>query len=229
MVDAIYTVEKECVICHNKFNVTKVRTRLVMIKQDSDFCTYYKEVNPYYYTIWVCPHCGYAARDTAFTELPSVLGEKVAAFLDGKDIRVDFSGQRTREQAIATYKLALYYADMIDVQPSKLAGMYLRLGWLYREGGQTDEEQLALSKAAEYYDLALSKERFPIDNLSEIGLSYLIGELFRRTGKIEQALLYLGKAVANNQAKMEPRIFKLAREAWHEARKAKEEGVVLSQ
>ncbi len=224
MVDAMYTVEKECVICRNKFNVTKVRSRLNMIKQESDFCTYYKEVNPYYYTIWVCPHCGYAARDSDYSEMPPAHSEVINTFLEGKDVRVDLCGQRTREQAITSYKLAIYYADMTGSKSSKLAGMYLRLGWLYREGGQADEEQMALSKAADYYDLALCKERLPVDNLSEVGLTYLIGELFRRTGKLEQALLYLGKAVSNKQARMEPRILAMARDAWHDARQARDQG-----
>jgi hypothetical protein len=46
MADILYTAEKTCVICDKQFTVTKVRNRLSMVKQDSDFCTYYKEVNP---------------------------------------------------------------------------------------------------------------------------------------------------------------------------------------
>jgi hypothetical protein len=104
-----------------------------------------------------------------------------------------------------------------------MGGLYLRLGWLYRESEQVNEEVVALTKAAEYYDRALANEHLPIGNMSEITLTYLIGELFRRTGQLEKCLLYLNKVVSSQRAKLEPHILKLARESWHEAREARDQ------
>ena len=78
-----------------------------------------------------------------------------------------------------------------------------------------------LRKAIEAYKAAFLKEKMPIGNLSEVTLTYLIGELLRRVGETEEALSYLGRVVSNPQAKNEKRILDLAREAWHEARDAK--------
>jgi uncharacterized protein len=222
MADALYEAERTCKVCENKFNVTKVRSRLITEKQDSDFCMHYRDVNPYYYSVWVCPNCGYAAQEAEFGEISSTAVELVKKFLAGREVSVDFSGIRTREQAIATYKLAIFFAGLTKLKNSKLAGLYLRLGWLYREGEQAEEEQLALAKAAELYDAAMAKERFPIDGMSELNLLYLVGELLRRTGKAEQSLLYFNKVVSNPQAKFEKRLMDMARDAWHEAREERD-------
>ncbi|MDT8903561.1 DUF2225 domain-containing protein [Anaeroselena agilis] len=222
MADILYTVEKACVMCDKRFSVTKVRNRLSMLKQDSDFCTYYKEVNPYYYSVWVCPHCGYAAQDTYFEEQPAKMAA-VKTFLSGRDVKVNFSGERTRQEAVTTYKLAIFFADMAGTLPSRQAGLYLKLAWLYREGGLPDEEKTMLDQAREHYELAFLKERLPIGNMSQLTLEYLIGELLRRTGRLPEALNYLGKVVGNPQAKNEKRVLELAREAWTLAREARKE------
>ncbi len=222
MADIYYTAEKTCVICDKKFSVTRVRNRLSMLKQDSDFCTHYKEANPYYYAVWVCPHCGYAAQDTYFEE-PFAKVATIKNFLTGRDVKVNFGGQRTRQDAINTYKLAIFFADMADTLPSRQASLYLKLAWLYREGGLPDEESVMLDQAREYYEKAFLKEKIPIGNMSQVTLEYLIGELLRRTGRLSDALHYLGKVVGSPQAKNEKRILEMAREAWSLARSAQKE------
>lgn len=223
MAEPTYSVEKECPICQQKFNATRTRGRQVMVKQDSDFCNYFQGINPYYYTVWVCSHCGYAAADSHFDELSVAAKDKIAKFLAGRKVNVNYGGERTREQAIATYKLAVFFAELIVLPASRLAELYLKLGWLYREGENTEEEKTALAIACEYYEQALMRERLPIGSLSEAAVTYLIGELARRTGQYDKALLYLGKVVGSPSAKLEPRVTSLARDAWHEARAARKQ------
>ncbi|MCX7779932.1 MAG: DUF2225 domain-containing protein [Negativicutes bacterium] len=218
MSELLYTVDKECPLCQATFPVTKVRSKLQMIKQDGDFCTYYKELNPNYYVVWVCPHCGYAAQDTYFYELSPAAEMKLKQFLHGREVNLNLSGVRTREQGMAAFKLAIFYAEMIAAPPSRLAGLYLKLAWLYREAEQAEEEKILLNKARANYEQATLKERFPIGNMTEITVDYLIGELYRRTGNYDQALSYLGKVVSNPRAKLERRILDMAKEAWHDAR-----------
>jgi hypothetical protein len=112
---------------------------------------------------------------------------------------------------------------MAGVLPSRLAGLYLKLAWLYREGGLPDEEEAMLDQARQQYEKAFLKERTPIGNMSQLTLEYLIGELLRRTGRLPDALNYLGKVVGNPQAKNEKRILEMAREAWTLARDARKE------
>ena len=223
MAEHLYSIEKECAVCEEKFPVTCVRSRLSLIKQDGDFCAYYKGINPYYYTVWVCPHCGYAARDTDFPTILPAMVAKMKNFLAQRDVRVNLSGDRTREQAIVSYQLAIFYGGMLAVPASKLAGLYLRLGWLYREGEMVEEENKVLIKACELYEEALAKERMPIGNMSELAVMYLVGELLRRAGENEKAMLYLSRVVSSPLAKIEKRIGDLARDAWQEMRAARKQ------
>lgn len=68
MADAslVFTVEKKCPLCGENTRVTKTKSRLIVIKTDWDFCTHYRDFNPYYYVPWVCEKCGYAADEKAF-------------------------------------------------------------------------------------------------------------------------------------------------------------------
>lgn len=222
MADVFYTVEKECRLCGGKFSTTKVRNSLKMLRQDTDFCTYYQDVNPYYYAVWVCPHCGYAAQDVYFEQtLPTAAADTLRKFLKERQVNVNFGGSRNRDQAIATYKLAIFYAEMIVTLPSRLAGLWIKLAWLFREGEQREEEQLALAKALQYYEKASLKEQLPIGGLTEITLQYLMGELLRRTGKLDDAITYLGRLISDPRARSERRIVELARKCWHLAKEEK--------
>lgn len=225
MTSALYSVEKNCGICGEPFMVTKVRSRLIKIKQDTDFCCYYKGINPYYYTVWVCPHCGYAAQDTAFDKLSAGAAGKIKDFLAKRKVNLHLDGTRTREQAVDAYKLAIFYEELSNAAASKVGGLYLRLAWLYREGQQREEEMLALKKAVEFYDQALSRERLPIGAMSEITLTFLVGELYRRTGEVNKSLQYFSKVVSSPQAKLERRILTMARDAWQQAREEREPAV----
>lgn len=220
MADLLYEVDKNCPVCANTFKVTKVRSRLVMKKQDTDFCTYYQEVNPYYYLIWVCPHCGFAAQEKDFEQS---VHASVKKFLSGRKVNIDFSGTRTVEQAINAYKLAIFYGEMAGTQNSKLAGLYLRLGWLYRESARETEEKAALQRAIDNYEKSMDYERFPIGGMSEVSMNYLLGELYRRVDKIDVALSYYNRVVSSPMAKSERRILDMARNAWQDARDLKKQ------
>lgn len=222
MAEYTYEVDKECSLCGKSFTVTKMKSRLIKIKQDTDFCTYYKDINPYYYSIWVCPHCGYAAQDAHFDELSPAAREKLTEFLTDRQVNVNFCGERTYEQAAATYKLALFYNEMLGTADSRLGGLYLKLAWVNREAGETEPEQAALLKAVAHYEQALSRERLPAGNMTETTLTYLVGDLFRRTGDADQAVRYLNKIVSSQQAKLAERnIYNLARQVWQEIRESK--------
>ena len=223
MLEALFSVEKNCPICQETFQVTRVRSRLVMMKQDSDFCSYYKDINPYYYKIWMCPHCGYAAQDNYFEEILPAAAERIQGFFADRNIRIDLSGTRSREQGIVSHQLAIVCAELAAVPASRLAGLHMRLGWLYREAKEVEQEQATLLKAVDYYGHALDNENMPVGPMTELTITYLIGDLLRRTGQNERALLYLNKVVSSPKARQEKRIADLARDAWQEVRAQRRE------
>jgi uncharacterized protein (DUF2225 family) len=221
--DITYTVDKNCPLCKGGFTATKVRSKLRMVRQDTDFNTIYEQLNPLYYAVWFCPHCGYAAAETNFTEIQEKQADKLKTFLSGCKVQVDFTGSRSREQAILLYKLAIFYSELIAAKTSRLGGLYLRLGWLYREADDGEMEKMALEKALENYETAAYKETFPIGNMNEITMDYLVAQLKFRTGKLEEAAACFSRIIANPQAKSEKRISEMARDAWNDIKAKRKE------
>lgn len=217
-----YSVERDCPICGEKMQVTKTRSRLIKVKQDSDFCVHYKDFNPYYYDIWVCSNCGYASDEKHFGTLREKEKVKISEFLKDRKVKIQYNEVRTREEAINAFKLAIYFADLIEAPSSRMAGLYLKLSWLYRESGEEEKEQEVLKRALEAYDKALTTERFPIGSMTDTMVTYLIGELYRRTGNKEKAVQYLSRVIGDQRSRMEPAIYNLARDLWQDMRKEEE-------
>ena len=220
-VDPLYQVEKTCPVCEQNFKLTRLRGQVVPASTDADFCTHYRDLNPYYYAVWACSQCGFAAQEERFFTFNEPARDKLKKFLTGRKVNLDLSGPRTWEQAVTAHKLAIFYAGMVLLPASHIASMELRLAWLYREKNMEAEEKEMLEHSVGNYQKAFMREQMPIGNLTEVTLMYLIGELLRRIGRFEEALTYLSKVVGNPQAKNEKRILDLAREAWQVTRDAK--------
>ena len=221
MADPLYQVEKTCPICEKTFKLTQTRGQALSVSTDTDFCTRFADLNPYYYTIWVCPHCGFAAHEERFITLLEGARLKMKEFLEGRKVNLDLSGSRTWDQAVTSYKLAIFYAGMVSLPASHIASLELRLAWLYREKEMVDEEMEMMKRAVKDYEAAFMREQTPIGNLTEITLTYLIGELNRRLGNYDESLSYLSRVVSNPQAKNEKRILEMARDAWQQVRDLK--------
>lgn len=214
MAEPFFQVEKTCPICERDFKLTKMRGEGIAVSTDTDFCTHFKGLNPYYYVIWVCPHCGFAAHEERFFSLQEGARQKLQDFLTGRQVNLDLSGPRTWEQAVTAHKLAIYYAGMVGLPASHIASLELRLAWLFREKGMADAETEMIYRAAKDYEAAFMREETPIGNLTELMLLYIVGELLRRSGHYDEALRYLSRVVGNPAAKKEKRVLELAREAW---------------
>jgi len=214
MSDVLYEKEVKCPICNNNFSSKKLRmSACVVDKRDEDFCVYYKNYNPMYYEIFVCPHCGYAASENSFDSLTSVELNKIKEMLSGKTVTRSFCNERNISDAIDSFKLALFIANSRDSKKSIVAGICLKLAWLYRE--QQDEKEIGFLKySLENYSIAYDKEEMPIGNLDEISMQYLLGELSRRLKNFKDSVFWFNKAVNNPQRVTNPRIEKLAREQW---------------
>ena len=53
-----------------------------------------------------------------------------------------------------------------------------------------------------------------LGNLSEGGITYLLGELYRQTGNMRQAVEFFQKVVNDKELDTEPKYIKLARFQW---------------
>ena len=146
--DYLYVVKKPCPICGQETRATKVRSRLITETVDNDLCTHYKDINPYYYRIWLCEHCGYAEDERHFLNGVAPREKRdIQEFLAEHKSDIEFKEQRTRDDAIKALKLAIFYTKFTKETFAHKAGLNLTLAWLYREAGDKENEEKFLTEA----------------------------------------------------------------------------------
>ena len=214
MNDSLYSKKVTCPICGKQFSSMKAKVNSCKVeKKDEDFCTHYVDLNPMYYDIFVCPFCAYSAAETSFGQINEVEVNILKNAFSGRMVGRSFCTQRSLEDAIAACEVAIYTAELRKAKASVLAGLCLKLAWYYRFA-EDKQEEVFLKYALQNYLEAFDKEELPIGNLNEISMLYLLGELSRRIGKHNDAIVWFGKAVASPERGENPKIEKLAREQW---------------
>lgn len=214
MDNALYSKKVICPICGKNFSSLKAKVNSCKIaSKDEDFCIHYVDINPMYYEFFVCPFCGYAASENSFRELSDTEIKLLKAAFSGRTVGRSFCTERSLIDAIATCKLAIHTAESRKAKASTLAGLCLKLAWLYRFASDKQEE-VFLKYALDNYLEAFDKEGLPIGNLSEVSVLYLLGELSRRLGMYNEAIAWFEKAVSSPDRLNNPRIERQVREQW---------------
>lgn len=221
----LYDKTLECNVCHKKYTTKKILSKYIRAsKHDTDFCSYYSSTNknPLLYYVQVCPNCGFSSSEEFSTYFPpstlEAIEEKLCANWSGSNYGIE----RSVDQAINSYKLAIYCAILKNEKHISLAGLYLRLSWLYRtEKINEEEEKRFLRLALNEYMNSYSKGDFNDKQLTEIKLLYLIGELSRRLDQQEQATRYLSRVIEMQHNTLEKGIVEMAKDRWAEIREQK--------
>ncbi|HYK74551.1 MAG TPA: DUF2225 domain-containing protein [Pseudoneobacillus sp.] len=217
----LYDKTYECMACKKKFTTKKVRSRFVKIlNYDTDFYPSYhsEESNPIYYHINVCPNCGFSCSDDTSRYFPPNSLELIKEKISKQWSANSYEGIRTTEDAINSYKLAIYSATLKQEKHIVLAGMYLRVAWLYRYLENIEQEQRFMRLALHEYIQSYSVDDFKGTQMSEVKILYLIAELSVRTNDYMQAVKYLSKVIEMQKRSLEPRLIEMAKERWYEIR-----------
>ena len=106
-----------------------------------------------------------------------------------------------------SYKIAIYTAGLIDSKDSYIAGLALKTAWLYRYTKDENEKKY-LEMALKYYTEAYNKENFPVNNMDELTVIYLIGEISRRLEMYDQSIYWFSKVVSHPDKNSNLRILK---------------------
>lgn len=218
-----FVVEKICPVCEKTTRVVKTRSRITVMSRDEDACTHYKDFCPYLYTVWVCEHCGFAADEATFTtKIPDRhLAILRNALLSGK-IKIPFVEERTLGNASTAFRLAIKFVEIINGKASKKAKYAHQLAWIYREAGDITQENEFMAKAADFYEAALAKEHFPIGELTDNAVVYLVAAIYYRLGDRKKTTSYLSQLIGDQSVReREPRIYDKARDLWGDIRAAR--------
>ncbi|MBC7958276.1 MAG: DUF2225 domain-containing protein [Vallitaleaceae bacterium] len=208
----------DCPVCNRPVPFKAVRSgQLKLERTDTDLRPIYDLFDPSLYDVLVCSNCGYAALKRHFSLVsPSkqkLIKEKVSNQFKGKQ----YSENISYEEAIEKYKLALYDAVVMESKDSHKAYLCLKIAWLYRgylEGLQKDtstdndvkilylqnSEKIFMRNVVDGFKMAVEKESFPVMELSEITVRYIIGDLYRRLGDFDEALKWIGFVIVSKDA-----------------------------
>lgn len=201
--DYLFDAEVECPVCHSQVTVKRIRrSALRLLKRDTDSMPVYRDINPLFYDIWLCNHCGYAASQSSFTQpLMKVEAELILKNISSKWRAKEYPPLYDADIAVERLKLALLSATVRKARPIDIAMLCLKLGWVYRIREDTENEVKCLNQALTGLKSAFAKGPFPVAGMDESTLAFLIGELSRRVGNYQDALDYLGRVIVDRTAK----------------------------
>lgn len=197
---SLYSKSITCLYCDKKFKSKMVKTSSLRPgKIDEDGYTHYKEdANPYLYQIFACPHCGYVFTGSfSLMNRDKPLVKK--AFLEQIVPIKDYCGERTVEEAIEVWKLGLVSAQVSNQQTEQMAGISLRIAWLYRFAEDHKKEMVFLRKALNGY-----KKAYQNDDLinTELGVVKIIFQAAIRLEDLEEARTWMNELYKYRSSKV---------------------------
>lgn len=216
-----YDKKIACINCKKDFVTTKVRSRFVRVtSHESDFKPVYSnpEVKPLLYNVAVCPHCGFSFTDDFAPYFAPGTKENIDKQITAQWNGRSFGAERDIDEAIETYKLAYLSAMLKKEKALSIAGLTLRVAWLYRDKGQQEEEQRFMKIARDLYMTSYSEGDYAGTQMSESRVLYIIAELSWKIGDKEEAVRHFSRVIEGQRTSTEPHIIQMAKDRWQEIR-----------
>ncbi|MGE5373234.1 MAG: DUF2225 domain-containing protein [Solirubrobacterales bacterium] len=195
---ADYVAEKSvhCPVCDKPFDTHIVRnSRLTLELLETDFRHRYKNFDPIWYNIWVCPACYYANFDLEFNQISGhgkqLILDSAQEIRDNLEFR--YTSMRDIDQVFTAYYLALRSIEVAMPNKELLGRLWLRVHWLYNDVGDQKMSKMAASKALKYYT---EIQHLPAAlGLQDQRLIILVGQLCAAVESYEEALKHFLSAI----------------------------------
>lgn len=220
-----YEKKVECICCNKAFTTTKIRSKLVKVEStDTDFCPTYSEtsVPALYYNVFVCEHCGFSFTEDFSKYFGPGIKEQILEQISKKWVPRSYHHERSISEALETYKLAFVCGSIKKEKFITLAGLTLRIAWIYRKLQNVTQEQRFLKIARDQYIESYSTEDYASTQMSDTRVIYMIAELSRRIGDLDLATRYYSKIIENQRVGGEAKVIEMAKEQWQLVREERE-------
>ena len=216
-------LQKRCPICEKNSRVVKPKSRLNTERRDVDYCVHYRDFDPYLYTVFACEHCGFAAEERKFTgAIPNKTKDSLREFLSQNDMKLPFSEERTVEDALSLFELAILFSELTDQSKGRQAILSLNAAWVCRCENLPDRERAFMEQAAADFATALDGERWPINGITDDMATYLCAAIYFLLDDYDSATTWLGRTMNNaNLRTTAPKLFEQARDIWQEIKRIK--------
>lgn len=209
-----YQAKENCLYCDHPFTTTRVRnSRAKVLQRDSDFCIHYDGPNPLFYDIIICPNCGFAYYNS-YRNLSDFQRQKLQDEYISKVKVPNMTGERTIEEAIYTFKLAILTASILGERKFITANLALKLAWLYRFTEDPEQENRFLEIALNDYVYMMANENIEQEEVDEDRLIYLMAELNLRLDNYVDARKLFSQLITGKG--VSPRYKSMAIDRWQD-------------
>ncbi|WP_281819552.1 DUF2225 domain-containing protein [Vallitalea longa] len=214
--DLLYDRKVLCPICGERFITRTVRAgKAKLISIDTDLRPKYDVITPYAYDVVLCNCCGYAALNKFFKKITATQADWIKSQISNSYRGRKYPDEYTYEIAIERYKLALLNAVVKKVKASEKAYICLKIAWLYRcysedlqkkSSSNTlldevkENEMIFIEKAYEGFVNTYQNEDFPVCGMQEMTVIYLLGDLARKLGKLDESTRWVSEVIVSRTA-----------------------------
>lgn len=214
--DILFDKSYQCPICDCQFKVKAVRTgKIKLIGQDEQLRPIYENhIDPLKYDAISCSRCGYTALTRYFKPVTTaqlrIIKQEFCAnfkgFPEEAGVCMSYDG------AMLRHKVALICALKRNAKSSEKAYIFLKMAWLLRGEMETlpkeddrqselmKEERECMQKAYEGFQMAFSRENFPMCGMDEISLRYIMAVLAYDIGRVEDSVRMLASVLNSRVA-----------------------------
>lgn len=204
-----------CPLCEKKFSATYLsRTRMGIAKTEPDMRKRYRIVEPMYFEMYTCPHCGYANFSEDFEKIGRGLKEDVRKALMAVTA---LPGDMETDIFNINYIFLKFYLMLLCYRGTRegvvvIPKIWLRLCWLYEDAEDEEMITFAAGQAYNAYHETFYKTK-SYTGEAENDVLLLLGELALKLGKEQEArkhfmdVLLGGMPTSVQRSKAESRIY----------------------
>ncbi|HHY10748.1 MAG TPA: DUF2225 domain-containing protein [Firmicutes bacterium] len=219
--DYLFSTEVTCPICGTSFPGARMRTsRLRVQEHRPDFRTIHEDFDANLYYIWVCPHCLFAYPERQYSKISqgSVNRGQIHWRKNPGTETFVFDVQRTYQQVILSYYLALRTFEIVEATPEQWANLWLRLVWIYEDLEAEDLMEEAAENSLKYFEQAMTKTARSATGDQQLYI--IMGELSLRLAKEGEAFRYFHSAATMRGG--DPRYKRMAADRIQDLRKLRQ-------
>lgn len=194
--ECIYDKTYTCPVCKEVFKAKQIRKgRAKFISNDDDLKPNYKPVQPDYYDVILCDHCGYAAISSKFETITLSQQEAVEEKITPEYVKKDYPDVYDVDTAIERYNHALENCEAKKSKAGEKSYIHLKLAWFYRDKNDKAKELEHLKIAYDGFNEAFTTEKLPICGLDENTLLYILAAIGIEIGYEEESIRILSRLI----------------------------------
>lgn len=199
--DYIYEKKFTCPVCHYETTSNVVKEKKIRIDTvEFDLHLKCTPIDPTYYDIVICSHCGYSATKNSFKYLHERQAKLVLENISPSFKNVTYPDELTVDMAIDRYKLALLNSMVKQGKSGEKAYICMKICWLYRIKGDDDSLKKFAHLAIVGYKNALAQENLPIMGLSDNTIMYIMAAFSKVINEYDGALKILSDVIISKTA-----------------------------